>query len=118
MMLWERLQEPCHKLNLEQVDDGQGGQVASWKPGEAFSAAIMHASSSAGELAEKAAQPDSYNVTTIEPLAFHDVFTRESDGVTFRVVSGAKEKHSPSVATFHFFRCIAERWEVPNGEQS
>lgn len=112
-MLWERMSEPCEVLRAERVPDGEGGFKTAWKPAGSTYAAIVHGSSSQAVLADGETSADAYAVTTVEPLAFHDVLER-ADGTTLRVVSEGSQLKAPDVATFAFFQCQAARWAVPD----
>lgn len=114
--LFERMGVPCTRVAVESVPDGEGGFKASFADGTGFTAAIVRDSSTASRIGEAEGVANVYTVTTSEPLRFHDLFRRDSDGQVFRVTSDADDGAAPGCASFAFGQCSAEEWAVPNGD--
>lgn len=111
-MLWQDFMGECVRLEKTSTPDGQGGQTTAWKPSKPFEAAIVRDSATVSTVAEKAEPSATFTVTTQDPLSFHEVIRRESDGLVVRVTSEATE--TPGRASFAFVQYQAERWEVPD----
>lgn len=111
-MLWEQFLTKCTMQVKTEVPDGQGGVVTSFNDGSVFQAAIIKNSSAVERVAEKQGITASYTITTPSTvsLKFHDIFKRNSDNKTFRVISNALDSNPPKVATFSFNQVNAEEW--------
>ena len=105
----------CTMLEKKRLPDGQGGFTTVWADAGPFMAAVVKDNTLAARVAEKQGVTEVYTVTTPTGvgLEFHDVFRRDSDGVTFRVTSNAIDSRPPDEATFSFEQVTAERWELP-----
>lgn len=114
-MLIDMMKEQCTMLDKMTVSDGMGGFKTQWSDGATFQAAIVKDSSIQARVAEKQGVSEVYTITVDKdlPIAYHDVFRRDSDGATFRVTSNIVDSKTPSVATFQFGQVTAERWELP-----
>lgn len=113
MALYESMMESCTMLDKKTVADGLGGFETKWQEGAVFKAAIVKDNTTVGKIAEKNGVTEVYTVTVAKgtPLAFHDVFKRAKDGLTFRVTSNITDSESPDVATFAIGQVSAERWD-------
>lgn len=118
MMLWEEFLEDCTMLDKTTVEDGLGGYTIKWVDGAKIRAAVTKNSSMQAKIAEKQGVTEVYEVTVKKgtPLAFHDVFRRDSDGSIFRVTSNIKDSETPAVASFQIGQVSAERWELTEDE--
>lgn len=114
-MLIDTMKEACTMLDKQTVADGMGGFKTRWVDGATFLAAIVKDNTIQARVAEKQGVTEVYTVTVDKalPLAFHDVFRRDSDGATFRVTSNIVDSKTPKVASFQFGQASAERWELP-----
>lgn len=114
-MLIDTMKEACTMLDKQTVSDGMGGFKTRWVDGATFQAAIIKDNTIQARVAEKQGVTEVYTVTVDKslPLAFHDVFRRDSDGATFRVTSNIVDSKTPKVASFQFGQVSAERWELP-----
>lgn len=114
MSLIDEAKEACTMLDRRTVSDGMGGFVYEWTDGATFSAAIIKDNSIEARTAEKQGVTELYTVTVDKgtPLAYHDVFRRDSDGATFRVTSNIKDSETPARASFQIGQVTAERWEL------
>lgn len=112
MSLLARNMQPCTRLTETSVPDGEGGRKTEWQEGGAFDAALVLASSTKTDTAEKDVAADSYTVTTrkADALRFGDVF-RDADGTTYKVVSDVKR--TPVGAGLDMVQVTAERWGLP-----
>ena len=110
-LLSMNLQKCTHMMSV-QVPDGEGGSHTTWKEGGVFYAALVLASSTKTDTAEKDVAADSYTVTTrkSDALRFGDVF-RSADGTTYKVVSDVKR--TPVSAGLDMAQITAERWDLP-----
>ena len=104
-------------LTRERVSDGEGGLIEAWSEGATFTAAVTFDSTLSARVAEHDGVTSLYTVTVREgePLKFHDVFKRASDGKVFRVTSDGEDMQTPSVASFTFSQVTAEEWSLTNG---
>ncbi len=116
MRLFERMQVPCTRLMLTEVGDGEGGHESVWSAGQAFSAAVVRASTAEGADAGRLEAANAYTVTTSERLSHGDVFRRDGDGQAFRVTSNADDMAAPGCATFAFAQFAAEEWRLPDAD--
>ena len=114
--LFERMYAPCTRIAATTEPDGEGGLKAAYADAGGFLAAIVRDSSTASRIAEAEGVANAYTVTTSEPLRFHDLFRRDSDGQVFRVTSDADDGAAPACASFAFGQCTAEEWGVPDGD--
>lgn len=114
-MLIDTMKEACTMLDKQTVSDGMGGFKTQWVDGATFLAAIIKDNTIQARVAEKQGVTEVYTVTVDKalPLAFHDVFRRDSDGATFRVTSNIVDSRTPKAASFQFGQVTAERWELP-----
>lgn len=112
--LMEDFAETCTLMVKTRRSDGEGGWVTVWEEGETFRAAITHDSTINARVAEAEGMSSTYTVTTEkgQPLDFHDVFRRESDGQVFRVTSDGTDKMTPDRASFDVSQVAAQRWEL------
>lgn len=108
------LNNKCVLMEKTRKPDGEGGWAVEWTPGAEFDAAIILDTSMQSRIAEKEGVTSVYTVTTrrANPLSFHDVFKRLSDGAVFRVTSNGNDKQSPAVGTLDMCQVTAERWEL------
>lgn len=108
------LNNKCTLMEKTRKPDGEGGWVVEWAPGAQFDAAVILDTSMQARIAEKEGVTSVYTVTTrrANPLSFHDVFKRLSDGAVFRVTSNGSDKQSPAVGTLDMCQVTAERWEL------
>lgn len=115
-MLIDTMKEACTMLDKRTVADGLGGFTTAWTDGAAFDAAIIKDDTMQARVAEKQGVTEVYTVTVDKslPLAYHDVFRRNSDGATFRVTSNIIDSKTPAVASFQFGQVTAERWDLPS----
>lgn len=114
MSLIDTMKEECTILDRRTISDGMGGYLTQWIDGAVFQAAVIKDSSMQARMAEKQGVTELYTVTTDKniPLAYHDVFRRDSDGAIFRVTSNMTDSKTPVVASFQFGQVTAERWEL------
>lgn len=112
MSLLSMNMQPCTRLEPRTKPDGEGGAKTTWKEGGTFDAALVLASSTKTDTAEKDVAADSYTVTTrkADALRFGDVF-RDADGTTYKVVSDVKR--TPVGAGLDMAQVTAERWDLP-----
>lgn len=113
-MLFEAMSEPCATLLRTVESDSEGGFTEEWEQGGTFNAAIVERAAKRSDIADKITEETSWKVTSDRPLLFHEIFKRLSDGKTFRATSNGMDGAAPGVASFGFFQCEAESWEVPN----
>lgn len=116
MSLITESMEKCTMVNRSVVLDSFGTYTNTWVDGVEFEAAITKDNTLAARVAEKEGVTEIYTVTVAKgfPLEFHDVFRRESDGLTYRVTSNIKDNETPSRASFSIGQVSAERWDLPN----
>ena len=114
--LFEDVFEECTLIDRRTVSDGMGGYDKEWVDGAKFSAAINKDNSLEARVAEKQGVTDVYTVTVYKGvnLEYHDIFRRESDGLTYRVTSNIKDNETPPRATFQIAQVTAERWDLPD----
>lgn len=117
IMLIDSFAEQYVLLTRERVSDGEGGLIETWGEGAAFTAAVTFDSTLSARVAEHDGVTSLYTVTVREgePLKFHDVFKRASDGKVFRVTSDGEDVQTPSVASFAFSQVTAEEWSLADG---
>ena len=113
--LFEETFEECTLIDRRSVSDGMGGYINRWIDGAKFVASIDKDNTLAARVAEKQGVTEIYTVTTYKGanLDFHDVFRRESDGLTYRVTSNSKDSETPPRASFQISQVTAERWALP-----
>lgn len=116
-MLVDSFAEQYVLLTRERVSDGEGGLIEAWSEGATFTAAVTFDSTLSARVAEHDGVTSLYTVTVREgePLKFHDVFKRASDGKVFRVTSDGEDVQTPSVASFSFSQATAEEWSLTDG---
>lgn len=104
--------QKCTHMVSTQAPDMEGGSHTTWKEGGVFYAALVLASSTKTDTAEKDVAADSYTVTTrkADALRFGDVF-RDADCTTYKVVSDVKR--TPVGAGLDMAQVTAERWDLP-----
>lgn len=114
--LFEETFEKCTLIDRRTISDGMGGYTKEWIDGAEFVAAINKDNTLAARVAEKQGVTEVYTVTTYKgaTLDFHDVFRRQSDGLTYRVTSNSKDSETPPRATFQIAQVTAERWDLPD----
>lgn len=107
-------QNKCVLMERTREPDGAGGWSVAWAEGAEFDAAIVLDTSMQSRIAEKEGVTSVYTVTTrrANPLSFHDVFKRLSDGAIFRATSDGADKQSPEVGSLDMCQVTAERWEL------
>lgn len=108
--------EKCVMINRSVILDSFGTYVNAWVDGVEFEAAITKDNTLAARVAEKEGITEVYTITVAKgfPLEFHDVFRRESDGLTYRVTSNIKDNETPHRASFSIGQVSAERWDLPD----
>lgn len=111
-MLYEATMEKFVLMEKTRVSDGLGGWISTWAEGEQFMASISKDNSTQGRSAEKAGLTEIYTVTVKKnnPLEFHDVIKRLSDGMIFRITSNIKDNTSPEFSLINFGQVSAEAW--------
>lgn len=94
--------------------DGQGGMIETWADGASFDAMILKNTTTEAQIAERQSIRELYTVVVQRgtPLKHHDVFRRNSDGMTFRVTSNARDSEAPESSTIQIAKVTAEPWEV------
>lgn len=104
----------CTLMEKKRTPDGEGGWATEWAQGAEFDAAIILDTSMQSRIAEKEGVTSVYTITTrrANPLSFHDVFKRLSDGAIFRVTSNGSDKQAPTVGTLDMCQVTAEKWEL------
>ncbi len=114
MSLLDDYMTACVMLDKTSASDGEGGRVTQWVDGATFDAAIVLDNSTAARIAAKEGVTNLYTVTTsrVFPLAFHDVFRRESDGQVFRVTSNGDDKQTPATTPLDMCQASAEEWKL------
>lgn len=115
-MLFRDMAEPCATLLRTAEADSEGGFHTVWEQGGVFAAALVYNGSAEADTADKRSAQSAWTVTSDRPLLYHEVFKRLSDGKTFRATSSSRDGQTPGVASFQFFQCTAEAWEVPEDE--
>ncbi|MBO5934074.1 MAG: hypothetical protein J6Q94_01160 [Clostridia bacterium] len=115
MSLLDNAMVTCTLLKIETVDDIDGGYKQNVSDDIQFDAAIVLSSASEKEKGEKTENVSLYTVTTRKhtTLHYHDVFRRDSDGKTFRVISNGDDKKTPDSAFLDMKQVTAEEWSVP-----
>ena len=116
MALFDEQMEKCTIVNRSVALDRFGTYTNTWTDGVEFDAAITKDSTLAARVAEKEGVTEVYTVTVAKgfPLEFHDVFRRESDGLTYRITSNIKDNETTNRASFSIGQVSAERWDLPN----
>ena len=114
MSLIDLMMDSCVIMNKSKVADGQGGFNVEWTEGASILVAIVHDSSMNARIAEKEGVTSTYTLTTHRenPLEYHDVIKRISDGKIFRVTSDAGDTVSPAVSNLNMTQVTAEKWEL------
>lgn len=104
----------CVLLTKTRRPDGEGGWDTVWTEGERFTAAITYDTTLNARVAESEGMMSTYTVTTAknQPLDYHDVFRRVSDGKVFRVTSNGDDKKTPQSASFDVSQVAAQEWEL------
>ena len=108
--LYERMMQPCVMRVKTSVPDTEGGQRVTWADGGTLQAAIVKDTDFASRMAQKSTETATYTLTTAQPLGFHAVVKRVSDGAVFRVTSADTDSAPPAEASFAFYQVTAERW--------
>ena len=108
------LNTKCTLMEKKRTPDGEGGWATEWAQGAEFDAAIILDTSMQSRIAEKEGVTSVYTITTrrANPLSFHDVFKRLSDGAIFRVTSNGSDKQAPTAGTLDMCQVTAEKWEL------
>lgn len=114
--LLDRMSETCVLRTRTVVRDGLGGFKETYVDGVQFGAVIRKDDTTQDMVAEKQGVKESYTVVVQRgfPLNFHDVFRREKDGQTYRVISNVQDKEAPSASTVQIASVTAERWDEPS----
>lgn len=114
--LLDSMAERCIPLEKKVTQDGLGGYKTTWTDGIAFSAAIRKDDQIQTRIAEKQGLTEFYTVVVQKgfPVAYHDVFRRVSDGLTYRFTSDIKDKGTPAVSRIGIGVVYAERWNLPD----
>ena len=112
MSLYEAVMDNCVLMEKVRTPDGTGGWQTVWKDGIAFEAAITKDNTLQARVAEKQGVTELYTITVKRenPLEFHDVIKRKSDGFILRVTSNMKDKTSPEFSGINFGQVSAEAW--------
>lgn len=99
--------------NFGYVDDGYGGQKASWTPGATFEATVTLDDSIEMKVAQAQGVKGVYRVTKSRSvkLPWHTVFQSADGENTYRVTS-RKENSAPSSASFDISYVSAEDYEM------
>ena len=116
MSLIQNAMVPCVHLLADGASDDMGGASVRWREGGRFMAAFARAESKAARRGERDIAVDSYEITVSRdnPLSFHDVFRRVSDGAVFRVTDSGADRQTPASASMAFKQVRAERWALPS----
>lgn len=114
--LLDSMSEECTLLNRAVTPDGFGGFKEVYTDGVSFFAMIRKDDTVQDRIAEKQGVKESYTVVVMRgfPLKNTDVFRREKDGNTYRVMSNIQDKEAPAASTIKIGAVTAERWDVPN----
>ena len=114
MMLYEQMMTECILMEKVRTSDGMGGWTTVWTEGVHFDAAILKDTTTQGKIAEKDGVTELYTITASKqnPLQFHDVVKRASDGFIFRVTSNVKDNQSPNFSQINFGQVSAEAWAL------
>lgn len=114
-MLFEAMYVDCVKIDKSSISDGEGGFITEYVEGAPFSASIVLDNSTQSRIAQKQGVTSVFTVTTPKnaELSYGDVFRREEDKQIFRVTSNSKDETTPKIASFHFSKVSAEKWELP-----
>ena len=106
--------EKCVIMQKTRTPDGEGGWTVAWTDGMEFYAAIVRDSTIQARVAESEGMKAVYTVTTekANPLDFHDVFRRVSDGQYFRVTEDGTDRMTPQSASFQVSQVAAEEWQL------
>lgn len=112
--LYEAMMEKFVLMEKTRTADGLGGWTTVWSDGTEFDAAIKKDDTLQAREAEKAGVTELYTVTVRRenPLDYHDVIKRLSDGQTFRVTSNITDNTSPTFSGINFGQVSAERWRL------
>lgn len=110
------LEETCVMLTRTVVLDGLGTYKETYVEGVEFEAVVRKDDTVQDRIAEKQGLKESYTVVVQKgfPLKFHDVFRRNKDGNTYRVLSNIADKQTPSFSSINIGSVTAERWDPPN----
>ena len=113
MSLIDQYMHTATRLIPTETEDGEGGQITEWIPGETFQCAITYDDSVNARRAEKDGVTDHYTVTTKKDvsLVYGDVFT--VDNVPYRVTSDHFLNETPASASINMRQVRAERWKLP-----
>lgn len=114
MSLIDVMMTDCHMMDKLSKPDGLGGFTTGWTEGAPFKASITKTNTTEAKIAEKQGVTELYTVTVQKglPLEYHDVFKRDSDGLTFRVTSNINDSETPKTASFQIGQVSAERWDI------
>lgn len=109
--------EPFTRLAPIRTPDGEGGSDTRWEPSDAVMCRMALAGGGEGVDAASRAAEAPFKAISDKPVMYGDVLCRDSDGSIFRCVSSGADGHTPSAASFAFWRWAVERWEVPDADQ-
>lgn len=114
MSLLNEMKTTCVILDKRTVPDGLGGYLIEYVEGARFQAAVIKDSTLNARVAEKQGVKEIYTVVVDKgvPLEFHDIFRRESDGLTFRVTSNVTDSEAPDRSTVKIGKVSAERFDI------
>lgn len=109
------LEETCVMRTRSIVPDSLGGFKEAYVDGVSFEAVVVKNDTTEDRIAEKQGVKESYTVGVSKgfPLRFHDVFRREKDGNTYRVISNIQDKQTPGFSPLNLASVTAERWDEP-----
>lgn len=107
----------CVRLHKITADDGYGGEITRWEEGAHVEIAFEFDSSTQARIAQAQGLNNRFILTVDrnQPIAFHDVFRRLSDGKIFRVTNDGSEYKTPARSTLDIKQVEAEEWSLPNG---
>lgn len=96
------------------VPNGMGGYDEAYTDGAEFSGSLVTDTSTEARVAEKQGVTSLYTLTMPldVPLDYNDRFKDTETGTEYRITSRAKEKQTPTVASFQFQQFSAERVAV------
>lgn len=114
MSLLNEIKNTCVILDKRTISDGMGGYKIEYIEGASFQAAVIKDSTLNARVAEKQGVKEIYTVVVDKgvPLEFHDIFRRESDGLTFRVTSNITDSEAPDRSTVKIGKVSAERFDI------
>lgn len=105
----------CVHLSRPETPDGLGGYEGEWVEGEPFDAVLIKVAEAQGSRGERPVLQEKFTavVSAQEPLHYHDVFRRLSDGAVFRAIGDAADAAAPEASTVKIAKALCERWALP-----